>query len=64
MKTFKYDHHVFAALNNLNVTYYTSPVDYIVVQYGGSWMPYTEFQGLKAYNHLPEVNLNQIKEVV
>lgn len=64
MKTYKYEHHIFSALNELNLTYYTSPVDYIVIQYGGGWMAYVDFQGLRAFSHLPEVIISEMEEVV
>ena len=53
-----YPHHIFAALRDMNVTYYTSPIDYITVQYNGGWMPYEKFR--KVFKHLPKVNLDSL----
>lgn len=60
--SFKYPHYFFKALNDLrSVTYYTSPVDFIVVQYNGTWMPYNKFRSVKAFNHLPYADLDKLK---
>lgn len=57
-----YKDEVLKALNDLgSVTYYTSPVDYIVVQYNGDWWPYQKLQQLKAFkNLLPKINLEEL----
>ena len=61
--SFKYPHKYFEALRKLKgkPTYYTSCKDYIMVQYNGGWLPYNEFRKIKAFNHLPEANLAELK---
>ena len=53
-----YKDEVFLALNQLSVTYYTSGIDYIVVQYGGGWLPYVKFREI--FKFLPEVDLKAL----